>query len=102
MVLPLKLHQKQALAWMLSKEKSKTKCGMKYNIWLVRFLSTAGILADEMGLGKTLTALALIVANPYKRTLPDMSREEAVAQLNNSLEKTFYNLINKNRAVVSS
>lgn len=55
-----------------------------------------------MGLGKTLTALALIVANPYKRTLPDMSREEAVAQLNNSLEKTFYNLINKNRAVVSS
>lgn len=50
---PLFPHQRVALAWMVSHEKTETE-GM-----------LGGILADDMGLGKTLTVLALILTNHW-------------------------------------
>ncbi|NXO58103.1 TTF2 factor, partial [Aramus guarauna] len=55
---PLLLHQKQALAWLLWRE-SQRPCG--------------GILADDMGLGKTLTMIALILAQ--KQLKPEKRKE---------------------------
>ncbi|NWX48250.1 TTF2 factor, partial [Steatornis caripensis] len=56
---PLLLHQKQALAWLLWRE-SQRPCG--------------GILADDMGLGKTLTMVALVLAQ--KQLKPEKRKEK--------------------------
>ncbi|NXT77050.1 HLTF factor, partial [Zapornia atra] len=69
-------HQKQALAWMVSRENSndlppfwEERSDFYYNI-LTNFAEKkrpknvhGGILADDMGLGKTLTVIALILSN---------------------------------------
>ncbi|NXI96980.1 HLTF factor, partial [Psophia crepitans] len=69
-------HQKQALAWMVSRENSndlppfwEERSNLYYNI-LTNFAEKkrpenvlGGILADDMGLGKTLTIIALILTN---------------------------------------
>ncbi|KFV76295.1 Helicase-like transcription factor, partial [Struthio camelus australis] len=69
-------HQKQALAWMVSRENSndlppfwEERNNFYYNI-LTNFAVKerpknvlGGILADDMGLGKTLTTIALILTN---------------------------------------
>ncbi|XP_055579218.1 helicase-like transcription factor isoform X2 [Falco biarmicus] len=73
---PLLPHQKQALAWMVSRENSndlppfwEERSNFYYNI-LTNFAEKqrpenvlGGILADDMGLGKTLTTIALILTN---------------------------------------
>ncbi|NXL45864.1 HLTF factor, partial [Podilymbus podiceps] len=69
-------HQRQALAWMVSRENSndlppfwEERSNFYYNI-LTNFADKkrpknvlGGILADDMGLGKTLTTIALILTN---------------------------------------
>ncbi|NXS61083.1 HLTF factor, partial [Brachypteracias leptosomus] len=69
-------HQKQALAWMVSRENSNNlppfweeRSNLYYNT-LTNFAEKqrprnvlGGILADDMGLGKTLTTIALILTN---------------------------------------
>nr|XP_048308564.1 helicase-like transcription factor [Myodes glareolus] len=73
---PLLPHQKQALAWMISRENSRElppfweqRNGVYYNT-ITNFSVKqrpenvhGGILADDMGLGKTLTAIAVILTN---------------------------------------
>ncbi|GAB5576762.1 helicase-like transcription factor isoform X1 [Prionailurus iriomotensis] len=73
---PLLPHQKQALAWMVSRENSKDlppfweqRSDFYYNT-ITNFSEKdrpenvhGGILADDMGLGKTLTAIAVILTN---------------------------------------
>ncbi|XP_071609062.1 helicase-like transcription factor isoform X3 [Heliangelus exortis] len=90
-------HQKQALAWMVSRENSsdlppfwEQRSNFYYNI-LTNFTEKkrpenvlGGILADDMGLGKTLTTIALILTNfqdgkplPVEKNMSDKFYEES-------------------------
>ncbi|XP_075013701.1 helicase-like transcription factor isoform X3 [Calonectris borealis] len=90
-------HQKQALAWMVSRENStdlppfwEERSNFYYNI-LTNFAEKqqpknvlGGILADDMGLGKTLTTIALILTNfqdgkplPVEKITSDKFYEES-------------------------
>ncbi|KAM6062958.1 helicase-like transcription factor isoform 2-T2 [Chlamydotis macqueenii] len=90
-------HQKQALAWMVSRENSndlppfwEERSNFYYNI-LTHFAEKCrpknvlgGILADDMGLGKTLTTIALILTNfqdgkplPVEKITSDKFYEES-------------------------
>ncbi|XP_068960819.1 helicase-like transcription factor isoform X2 [Petaurus breviceps papuanus] len=75
---PLLPHQKQALAWMVSRENSKElppfweQRNNSYYNTITNFSEKeppenvlGGILADDMGLGKTLAAIAVILTNFY-------------------------------------
>ncbi|XP_065267489.1 helicase-like transcription factor [Emys orbicularis] len=91
-------HQKQALAWMVSRENSKElplfweeKNNFYYNT-LTNFAEKerpenvlGGILADDMGLGKTLVTIALILTNfhdgkplPVEKIKSDQLHKESV------------------------
>ncbi|XP_064418406.1 helicase-like transcription factor isoform X2 [Latimeria chalumnae] len=77
---PLLPHQKQALAWMVSRENSKElppfweqRNNLYYNL-LTNFAEhtrpenvRGGILGDDMGLGKTLSTIAVIFTNFHDR-----------------------------------
>ncbi|XP_074767802.1 helicase-like transcription factor isoform X3 [Athene noctua] len=98
-------HQKQALAWMVSRENSndlppfwEERSDFYYNI-LTNFAEKkrpenvrGGILADDMGLGKTLTTIALILTNfqdgkplPVERITNDKICEESGTNSMNSV-----------------
>ncbi|XP_074860180.1 helicase-like transcription factor [Carettochelys insculpta] len=100
---PLLPHQKQALAWMVSRENSKElplfweeKNNFFYNT-LTNFAEKerpenvlGGILADDMGLGKTLATIALILTNfcdgkplPVKKIKSDHLHKEFVTGMKN-------------------
>ncbi|XP_010003057.1 PREDICTED: helicase-like transcription factor [Chaetura pelagica] len=97
---PLLPHQKQALAWMVSRENSndlppfwEERSNFYYNV-LTNFAEKmrpqnvlGGILADDMGLGKTLTTIALILTNfqdgkplPIEKITSDKFYEEPGAK----------------------
>uniref|UniRef100_A0A8C4V0U1 Helicase like transcription factor n=1 Tax=Falco tinnunculus TaxID=100819 RepID=A0A8C4V0U1_FALTI len=98
---PLLPHQKQALAWMVSRENSndlppfwEKRSNFYYNI-LTNFAEKqrpenvlGGILADDMGLGKTLTTIALILTNfqdgkplPVEKITSDKFYEPGVSKV---------------------
>ncbi|KAL6054521.1 hypothetical protein STEG23_029848 [Scotinomys teguina] len=63
---PLLLHQKQALAWLLWRESQKPQ---------------GGILADDMGLGKTLTMIALILTKKNQEKSKEKDKSMTVTWL---------------------
>ncbi|XP_054420708.1 transcription termination factor 2 [Pteronotus mesoamericanus] len=63
---PLLLHQKQALAWLLWRESQKPQ---------------GGILADDMGLGKTLTMIALILTQKNQEESKEKDKNVALTWL---------------------
>ncbi|XP_045150954.1 helicase-like transcription factor isoform X2 [Echinops telfairi] len=103
---PLLAHQKQALAWMVSRENSQDlppfweqRDDLYYNT-ITNFSEKyrpenvhGGILADDMGLGKTLTAIAVILTNfhdgkplPVERMKKNQLKKEHVNNESMKLE----------------
>ncbi|XP_055484380.1 transcription termination factor 2 [Psammomys obesus] len=71
---PLLLHQKQALAWLLWRESQKPQ---------------GGILADDMGLGKTLTMIALILTKKNQQKSKEKDRSMPVTWLSKDDSSVF-------------
>ncbi|NXE26562.1 HLTF factor, partial [Ardeotis kori] len=106
---PLLPHQKQALAWMVSRENSndlppfwEERSDFYYNI-LTHFAEKCrpknvlgGILADDMGLGKTLTTIALILTNFQDgKSLPvEKITSDKFYEVSEMKEKKCFNRVN--------
>ncbi|ERE91540.1 transcription termination factor 2 [Cricetulus griseus] len=71
---PLLLHQKQALAWLLWRESQKPQ---------------GGILADDMGLGKTLTMIALILTKKNQEKSKEKDKSLPVTWLSKDDSSVF-------------
>lgn len=71
---PLLLHQKQALAWLLWRESQKPQ---------------GGILADDMGLGKTLTMIALILTKKNQQKSKEKDRSLPLTWLSKNEPSVF-------------
>uniref|UniRef100_A0A8C6RJY4 Transcription termination factor 2 n=1 Tax=Nannospalax galili TaxID=1026970 RepID=A0A8C6RJY4_NANGA len=74
---PLLLHQKQALAWLLWREGQKPQ---------------GGILADDMGLGKTLTMIALILTKKNQEKSKEKDKAVTVTWLSKDDSSDFTSL----------
>ncbi|XP_059784751.1 transcription termination factor 2 isoform X1 [Balaenoptera ricei] len=72
--IPLLLHQKQALAWLLWRESQKPR---------------GGILADDMGLGKTLTMIALILTQKNQEKNKEKDKTTGLAWLSKNDSSEF-------------
>ncbi|XP_063772026.1 helicase-like transcription factor [Pseudophryne corroboree] len=98
----LLLHQKQALAWMVSRENSnelppfwEERNNLYYNT-LTNFAEKekpetvrGGILADDMGLGKTLSVIALILTNFHDgKPFPTVQVKKDTIEQNTALAET--------------
>ncbi|XP_048583769.1 helicase-like transcription factor isoform X2 [Nematostella vectensis] len=87
------LHQKQALNWMITRERStdlapfwektSSRCwynkGTKLSTDVYPYGIKGGILADDMGLGKTLTVISLIVTN-HLDGMPMFAKKESFSK----------------------
>uniref|UniRef100_A0A8D0DXH8 Helicase like transcription factor n=1 Tax=Salvator merianae TaxID=96440 RepID=A0A8D0DXH8_SALMN len=111
-ITPLLQHQKQALAWMISRENNKElppfwekRENYFYNT-ITNFAEKkqpenvlGGILADEMGLGKTLTAIAVILTNFYDgKPLPVERKRNQLKEERIPAVKNYYKVSSISRA----